>query len=110
MTASKFRFYPFVVILVLFGVSASVRHTQSRAETVPQRPAPAFTVDGSVALASLISLSDNHLQKLTHRAISLRPGDILVVGVGSVGRPEDGPGATYVIYDDALRQVEMMRV
>src|SRR6185436_18322598 len=50
-------------------------------------------------------MADNHLQKLTHELISLRPGDTLVVGVGSVGRPEDGPGATYVIYDDALKQV-----
>ena len=53
---------------------------------------------------------DNHLQQLTHRAILLRPGDTLVVGVGSVGRPEDGPGAAYVIYDDELRQVELVRV
>jgi len=52
---------------------------------------------------------DNHLQQLTHRAILLRPGDTLVVGVGSVGRPEDGPGAAYVIYDDELRQVELLR-
>jgi diadenosine tetraphosphatase ApaH/serine/threonine PP2A family protein phosphatase len=54
--------------------------------------------------------ADNHLQKLTHHLITLRPGDTLVVGVGSVGRPEDGPGAAYVIYDDELGQVQMMRV
>lgn len=52
----------------------------------------------------------NFLQKLSHSLITLRPGDTLVVGVGSVGRPEDGPGAAYVIYDDALKQVEMIRV
>lgn len=54
--------------------------------------------------------ADNHLQKLTHPLISLRPGDTLIVGVGSVGRPEDAPGAAYVIYDDALKQVELVRV
>ncbi len=52
----------------------------------------------------------NYLQKLTHSLITLRPGDTLIVGVGSVGRPEDGPGAAYVIYDDALKQIEMIRV
>jgi predicted phosphodiesterase len=54
--------------------------------------------------------ADNHLQKLTHAPIILRPGDTLIVGVGSVGRPEDGPGAAYAIYDDSLNQVELIRV
>lgn len=53
--------------------------------------------------------ADNHLQKLTHSQITLRPGDTLIVGVGSVGRPEDGPGAAYAIYDDSLKQVELIR-
>jgi predicted phosphodiesterase len=53
--------------------------------------------------------ADKQLQKLNHRIISLRPGDTLMVGVGSVGRPKDGPGAAYVIYDDELRQVELLR-
>ncbi|MCK6625256.1 MAG: metallophosphatase family protein [Anaerolineae bacterium] len=54
--------------------------------------------------------ADNYLQRLTRPLITLRPGDTLLVGVGSVGRPEDGPGAAYVIYDDTLKQVEMIRV
>lgn len=54
--------------------------------------------------------ADNHLQKLTHQLITLRPGDTLIVGVGSVGRPEDGPGAAYVIYDDEVGQVQMIRI
>lgn len=54
--------------------------------------------------------AEHHLQKLTHQPIILRSGDTLVVGVGSVGRPEDGPGAAYVIYDDSARRVEFMRV
>jgi predicted phosphodiesterase len=53
--------------------------------------------------------ADNYLQKLTHRSINLRPGDTLIIGVGSVGRPEDGPGAAYAIYDDELQQVKLMR-
>jgi predicted phosphodiesterase len=53
---------------------------------------------------------ENHLQKLPQRIIVLRPDDTLVVGVGSVGRPEDGPQASYVIYDDEARQIQMMRV
>lgn len=54
--------------------------------------------------------ADNHLQKLGHSIIALRPGDTLIVGVGSVGRPEDGPSAAYVIYDDAAQRIEMIRV
>lgn len=54
--------------------------------------------------------ADNHLQKLSHHLVSLRPCDTLVVGIGSVGRPEDDPRAAYVIYDDELGQVEMIRV
>jgi predicted phosphodiesterase len=53
---------------------------------------------------------DNYLQQLGHRPIALRPGDTVIVGVGSVGRPLDGPGAAYVIYDDEAQQVEMVRV
>lgn len=52
----------------------------------------------------------NQLQKVQHRLITLQPGETWLVGVGSVGRPLDGPGPAYVIYDDAARQVEMVRV
>ncbi len=54
--------------------------------------------------------ADNHLQKLTHACITIRPGDTLVVGVGSVGRPEDGPSSAYVIFDDDTQQIEMVRL
>jgi predicted phosphodiesterase len=54
--------------------------------------------------------ADNHLQKLTHPLITRRSGDTLIVGVGSVGRPEDGPRPAYAIYDDKLGQIEMVRV
>jgi methyl-accepting chemotaxis protein len=62
--ASKSKLWPLVGILVVFGISAGVLHAQSSADAPRQRPAPAFNVNGSVALASLISLSDNHLLKL----------------------------------------------
>jgi len=54
--------------------------------------------------------ADNYLQKLTHHPIALRPGDTLVVGVGSVGRPVDGPKPAYVIYDEEAGQIEMIRI
>jgi diadenosine tetraphosphatase ApaH/serine/threonine PP2A family protein phosphatase len=54
--------------------------------------------------------ADNHLQKLSHHLIRWRSGDTLVVGVGSVGRPEDEPRPAYVIYDDELGQIQMMRI
>lgn len=53
---------------------------------------------------------DNYLHRLTHRTITLRPGDTLVVGVGSVGRPEDGPGAAFAIYDDGTQEIELVRI
>jgi len=53
---------------------------------------------------------DNQLQKIHQRTITLQPGEIWLIGVGSVGRPMDGPDASYVVYDDEAGQVEMKRV
>jgi predicted phosphodiesterase len=53
---------------------------------------------------------NNQLQKLTTRAITLLPKDILIVGVGSVGRSEDSPKPSYVIYDDQTQVIELIRV
>jgi predicted phosphodiesterase len=53
---------------------------------------------------------NNHLQKLMERTVILSPGDTLIVGVGSVGRSEDNPKPSYIIYDDEARVIEMMRV
>ena len=53
---------------------------------------------------------DNQLQRLSQPTIQLRSGDILVVGTGSVGRPVDGPGAAYVIYDETAGLIEIIRV
>jgi predicted phosphodiesterase len=53
---------------------------------------------------------ENHLQKLSQRVIKLRPDDQLIVGVGSVGRPEDGPSPAYVVFDDEALQIELVRL
>lgn len=52
--------------------------------------------------------ANNQLQKMGRGTVDLRPGETLIVGVGSVGRPLDGPGAAYVIYDDEVGRVEMV--
>jgi predicted phosphodiesterase len=52
----------------------------------------------------------NKLQRLHPQDFVLVPGETYVVGVGSVGRPLDGPGASYVIYDAAATRVEMLRL
>ena len=52
----------------------------------------------------------NKLQRLHARYFVLVPGETYVVGVGSVGRPLDGPGASYVIYDDSASSVELVRL
>jgi predicted phosphodiesterase len=54
--------------------------------------------------------ADNYAQKLTRSTLTRRPGDTLVVGVGSVGRSEDGPEAAYAIFDDQLQEVKLVRV
>jgi predicted phosphodiesterase len=54
--------------------------------------------------------ADNHLERLSQHTLTLQPGETLIVGVGSVGSPLDGPGARYVIYDAKIGIVEMIRV
>ncbi|MFC1975567.1 metallophosphoesterase family protein [Chloroflexota bacterium] len=55
-------------------------------------------------------IDDNQLEKMTDRTITLHSPEIIIVGVGSVGRPEDSAKPSYVIYDDEARVVEMVRV
>ncbi len=54
--------------------------------------------------------ADHRLEKSYSRNISLQPDETFIIGVGSVGSPNDEPGAAYVIYDDIAQQVEMFRV
>jgi len=53
---------------------------------------------------------DNQLQLVAHGSITLQPGDTLLVGVGSVGHPLDGPHPAYVIFDDKADTIELVRV
>ena len=57
------RFVPVGAIGMALVWSASVVGAQGKPAT-GHRPPPAFTVDGDIALHSLMSLSDAHLQKL----------------------------------------------
>jgi|GEM_PF-506862 len=53
---------------------------------------------------------DNQLQRLVQENVQLYDGETLIVGVGSVGRPVDGPDPAYAIYDEASGVIEMIRV
>ncbi len=53
---------------------------------------------------------DNKLKKMTTRTLRINSDEILIVGVGSVGEPEDSNQPSYVIYDDNTQIVEMIRV
>lgn len=57
--AGKPGFLPFLSACLLLFLAAGNGHAQDAAQT-----APTFTVDGKVALASLMALSDGHLLKL----------------------------------------------
>ncbi|MCB0169298.1 MAG: metallophosphoesterase family protein [Anaerolineae bacterium] len=52
---------------------------------------------------------DNQLQNLIQPKITIETGDTLIIGVGSVGQPLDGP-SSYVIYDDEAQVVELVRI
>jgi predicted phosphodiesterase len=52
----------------------------------------------------------NKLQRVSEPRINLMPGEIYVVGVGSVGRPADGPGTAYAIFDDEKHTVDMIKI
>jgi len=54
--------------------------------------------------------ADNQLQKLSSQTITLAPEETFIIGVGSVGRPLGLPGAAYVIYDEATRQIDLIRL
>lgn len=54
--------------------------------------------------------ADNRLENLHARTLTIQPTETVIIGVGSVGRPLDVPGAAYVIYDAETCQVEMIRL
>ncbi len=53
---------------------------------------------------------DNQLQRLNQTQITFQPDDTLIVGVGSIGQPYDGPQGAYVIYDDQADTIEGFRI
>jgi predicted phosphodiesterase len=50
------------------------------------------------------------LQQVTAEAVGVKPEGSYVVGVGSVGQPEDGSWAAYALYDADAGHIELMRV
>jgi len=52
---------------------------------------------------------NDHVKKITGPVIALSDNDAVIIGVGSVGRPEDSPRPSYVIYDNQTETVEMVR-
>jgi predicted phosphodiesterase len=51
-----------------------------------------------------------HLRRLQARRVNVRAGHRYVVGVGSVGLPEDGGWAAYTLYDAGAGTVELIRL
>jgi hypothetical protein len=56
--------WPVVLVAAALGMGPTAISAQNGTDAAGQPPAGAFTVDGRIALGSLISLSDGHLQKL----------------------------------------------
>ncbi len=54
--------------------------------------------------------NDNRLLRLHKPTVELAAGTTLIVGVGSVGRPMDRPGAAYVIFDAGTNLIELARL
>ncbi len=58
-----------------------------------------------------ILTADNHLRVWKEPHLSLRKdGSLYIIGVGSVGRPLDGPGKCYALWDDETDEVELIRL
>lgn len=60
----KLRIWLLVLVAAILCVSASISYGQKSSDKIRQDSRRVFPVDGRVALASLISLSDGHLQKM----------------------------------------------
>lgn len=52
----------------------------------------------------------NRLGEVTTTAVEVRDGERYVVGVGSVGMPDDGGWASYTLYDGNARRFEQIRL
>jgi predicted phosphodiesterase len=51
-----------------------------------------------------------HLRQVRRSELRLRAGYRYLVGVGSVGLPEDGAWATYALYDEVAGTIRLMRL
>ena len=60
----KLRTWLLVLVAIILCVSASISYGQKSSDKIRQEAGRVFPVDGRVALASLISLSDGHLLKM----------------------------------------------
>lgn len=52
----------------------------------------------------------NRLQRVRARAVNVDADQRYLVGVGSVGLPEDGGWAAYALYDTDARRIELVRL
>jgi predicted phosphodiesterase len=52
-------------------------------------------------------LPDDRPRELHEARIALDPAALYIVGVGSLGRPEDGPSPRYAIYDQQRNEIEL---
>ncbi len=53
---------------------------------------------------------DNRLRSLSGPHIDLAPDALYIIGVGSVGRPLDGPGWCYALWDTEAHRVTLIRL
>lgn len=51
-----------------------------------------------------------HLRRVRMTTIPVQTGHHYIVGVGSVGLPEDGGWAAYALYDASVEQIELIRL
>lgn len=54
--------------------------------------------------------SSGRMREVQTKRLEVRPGEHSVVGVGSVGLPEDGGWAAYALYDAGLGQIDLVRL
>ena len=54
--------------------------------------------------------TSGRMRELRTRCFEVRPGEHSVVGVGSVGLPEDRGWAAYALYDASTGQIELVRL
>ncbi|NPA90042.1 MAG: metallophosphoesterase family protein [Chloroflexi bacterium] len=59
--------------------------------------------------AAWVLTPDNHMRRLSGDVVTLQPQHLYIIGVGSVGRPLDGPGTCYALWDREEQTVRLIR-